>query len=220
MDIPFPVDWRSLTVPGGDETTIEHEAIEIWCKDVYKRCPDTRAVEIGSYEGRSTIVMAQFWPTIAIDVWAVFDLERNSNPEKFDHFGEAPSWKVFMQRVRDFNFSDRVFPTCATSKYLDILSPLNSEFIFVDADHDYPACYDDAVRADRHLSETGWMIFHDYKRAGYGYKCEEYPPTPERPYRGPIDPWAGVAKSVDLFIETHNYEVVEQIHGIIALKRK
>jgi predicted O-methyltransferase YrrM len=218
--IPFPVDWRSLTVPGGSETTIEHEALEKWCQEVYDRCPNTLAIEVGSYEGRSTIVMAQFWDTMAIDVWAVFDLERNSNPEKFDHFGEAPSWKVFMERVRTFGFSNRIFPTCATSKYLDKLDPLNSEFIFVDADHAYPACYEDAVRADRHLSETGWLIFHDYKRPGYGYGEEQYHPTPERPYRSTVDPWAGVAISVDKFMETHDYEVVEQIHGIIALKRK
>jgi hypothetical protein len=225
-EFKFQFDWTDVYSPGHVDNYPEFMALSKWCQEAKDRNPNSIAIEIGSFHGRTAVIIANFFkPLICIDLWAIDDLDKNSESKTQTTMGLSDSWRGFMTNMNSKGLINHVLPICASSEILDYLPPLNIEFAFVDGDHDERPCYKDCMRVERHLSPTGYIAAHDYKR---GEDCESWV-KPDKIQRGwgnppfnrsPVDPWGGVAKGVDSFASAYNFEIYEKVYGIVCLKRK
>lgn len=215
--------------PGKGDNVKEFELLEKYLKAAYDRNPDTVAIEVGSYCGFSTVCIAQYYPVIAIDLWGIDNLEIIET--KGDMIGRAETWGIFQENREKYGLRDRVFPTCATSAYLDILPPLNVEVAFIDACHEAPWPYVDAHHCMRHLSDTGVLAFHDAMRYWAGPKYET--DMKQEDYIGhgwggdiipgdrmQFDPWQGVADGIKQIVAEGEYEVIDKAHGMMIMRKK
>jgi hypothetical protein len=190
------LDWKSVRralSPGQTEETVpytEHEALEKWAQEIYDKFgEDSVAVEIGSYYGASTVLLAQFFTVIAFDLW--FPLEKYH----LDFAGET--FPEFIKNLKSFNLleNDRVIPILGTSSMLKLFPPANTKLCFIDGDHAYKGAKDDIIQCDKHLIAGGYMVMHDHPRA------------------------EGVARAVSEFMKDNpNYTKIEQVgDGIVVL---
>lgn len=129
------------------------ETIEGWCEPdelgelrAAARAAKEPFVEIGSYHGRSTLALAEFGVTYAIDPHTAFD-----------------SWEAFCANTGD---NPNIIPVREKSK--DALKHVPEKFglLFIDGDHSY-----DGVRADLfsyvpRLENRGYLIIHDFDGGG------------------------------------------------------
>lgn len=199
------MDWRSIPTSGPDMFH-EFEKIEEWAIKRYKEVGDNKlAIEVGSYEGRSSVLLGQYFNMLCIDIWGGHD---NSPFETAGDF-VAP----FVKNVRDRNLLvKRVFPVIADSSYLDIFqNSLGAHFVLIDGDHNYYRCYSDAFRLERHLVPGGYMIFHDFQRRGPQWP--HFPPPNQTEF-------PGVDMAAREFLgQFKNYEVLEHFCGVLVLKK-
>lgn len=203
------IDWQSCF---SMSDMPELEKLEEWTRSLHEqRGRELRILEIGSFQGKSTALLAQCGPVIAIDLWANVDdgLASKDGPASHDHF------KAFVDNMRRLGLVEHVHPIISTSKILNILPPLNLDLAFVDASHSYVEAKKDITRTMLHVQVGGLMVVHDVKRPGFGYP----PFDPNHPHHGPCDPWGGVARSVDELLETGSYRVYEHFLGIMAIER-
>jgi cephalosporin hydroxylase len=193
------LDWKSVRralSPGQTEETVpytEHEYLEKWAQEVYDKFGEGGvAIEIGSYYGASTVLLAQFFTVIAFDLW--YPLESY----QFDYAGDT--FPEFVQNMNKFSLLEtgRVVPILGISNQLDLFPADNAKLCFIDGDHDYEPVKNDIRQCDKHLTAGGYMVLHDYPRAG------------------------GVKDAVDEFLrDNDNYAKIGSVgDGIIALLKK
>lgn len=186
------LDWKSLDTVGGED--IELSKLEEWasqCKD----SGGTRALEIGSYHGKSTTILAQFFnPLYAVDLWG--DMLDGTS-----HYGDIGQihFIPFVKNMIKLKLIDSVIPIVGTSDVLKLFPFLNVDFIYIDGSHHYKDVKKDLNYASAHLSKSGVIVGDEYKRPGFGYP----PYDPNHPHHGPIDPWSGVARAFDEFLVEH-----------------
>jgi hypothetical protein len=184
----------------------EFEKIEEWAIKRYKEVGDNRlAAEVGSFEGRSSALLAQYFNLLSMDIFGGHD---NSPYETMGDF-VAP----FIKNMRDRDLlRKRVFPVISDSSYLDTFpNPLGIHFALVDGDHNYYRCYADAFRLERHLVSGAYLVFHDFQRRG-----------PQWPHFPPPDQteFPGVDRAAREFMgQFKNYEVLEHFCGVLILKK-
>jgi hypothetical protein len=198
------IDWRSIPTSGPDLFP-EFEKIEQLAIQRYKEVGDGKlAVEIGSFEGRSSSLLAQYFNTIAIDCWG------GNDNSPFGTAGEFTGPFIKNMKDRDLLIK-RVFPVISDSSFLDKIPPLNAEFTLVDGDHHYEPCYSDAFRLERHLVPGGYMIIHDFQRRGPTWPHFADPHHTE---------FASVDRAARDFLSVFkNFEVIEHFCGVLALKK-
>jgi hypothetical protein len=211
------IDYQGIYSPGKEDNINEFAAFDRWCAEAYERNPDSIAIEIGSYHGFSTCLIAQYFTVIALDLWGIEDLHFNGDNDKnLTNAGISDSWRSFIENVKQRGLLGKeIRPTVTSSDYLDLFPSLQAEFIFIDGNHDDPYTYEDAVSCDRHLSDTGIMAFHDHEREGWGYPYADGRPMD----RMQFDPWKGVSIAVKRMIDEYGYEIYEKVDGMCALKR-
>lgn len=113
-------------------------------------------LELGSFLGRSTIVIARTLLALAADVpFTAVDPHR-----AYDFGGIPDTYDAFLANLRSRGVEQRVRVVRACSHELDWREPLG--LLFVDALHDY-----ENVRRDHELFEAfvvpgGFLAFHDY----------------------------------------------------------
>jgi hypothetical protein len=222
------IDWYAAHSPGKEDNILEFQLLERCVYEAAKRNTDKPVLEIGSFHGLTALLAAQYVPVICLDIWCEDDLQEDAQ-KKITLPGQSESWKGFQQNRIDNGCFDRIFPVCATSAYLDILPPLNLELCFIDGCHTDPWPLLDAERCDRHLTDTGIMVFHDALR-GYVKEFERsvksvdecighgwgHPPMD----RMTFDPWEDVGKAVRQLVKEGGWEPYDKAHGMLALKRK
>jgi hypothetical protein len=158
-------DWRSVPralSPGQkseDIPFIEHEFIEKWAKKAAEEFgEDSLAIEIGSYKGCSTAILAQFFKVYAIDLW--YPLEDYRDETVGDNFPN------FMLMWKKFKLKGRVIPILGSTTYLrDDFPILEAPFCFIDGDHSREGTVSDLLFCHKHLITGGYLVVHDYPRA-------------------------------------------------------
>lgn len=204
------IDWQSVDSMSISDLP-EHLALEAWCNTLSKeRGRDLRLLEVGSYHGRTSALLCQFGQLIAIDLFGDIG-DGMSRPEYIGvgHFNE------FIETIKRLNLIDRIFPIVGTSSYLEFFPDLYLDLAFVDASHYYQNVKKDLRNVQRHIAQGGIIAVHDYKRPGWGYS-----PEPGEVKRSDNDPWSGVAKAVDEFLESEEWKLFNKVRGIGFLARK
>lgn len=157
-------DWFSHNIP-------------VWEKLLarFKGLPDLRFLEIGCYEGRSTLWLIENILTSKGSGIQVIDTFEGSpeNIELGDNIADIE--KNFQENVAN-KYPNKVEVFKGTSQYyLRKFEPVPQfHFIYIDGSHIASDVLEDAVLAFRLLKEDGIMIFDDY-----GWKAP-YPPL-EKP---------------------------------------
>lgn len=118
---------------------------------------DKNVLEIGSWQGRSTVAMARTAKlVVAVD-------HHNGSPEHILADGSRlDTFAAFIHNIRAYGVADRVVPVVASSR--DVLPLLHSvyDMAFIDAAHDAINVLHDG-RAAALLCRSGApVVFHDY----------------------------------------------------------
>jgi len=204
--------WRSVSTMSPWDR--EYDILEKYCEHVWYLydCCTNLAIEIGSYHGKTTAIIAQYFPNVlAIDLWG--DIHKGT--EKPSTIGQE-SFVPFIQNMIQMELIGSVHPIVSTSKCLAGFPFLGAELVFIDASHHYEDVRVDIDQAMQHLDDNGMIIFHDYKRNGFS----TYPSCEGYPYQGATDPWEGVARAVDEAIQEYDLELYDHTGGVVALKKK
>jgi hypothetical protein len=198
-------DWKSIPTMGPD-VYHEFDKIEWWAKKRYEEVGSNRlAIEIGSYHGRSSSLIAQYFNLISLDLWGKHE------HSAFDTAGDFIG--PFIKNVRDRDLLiKRIFPIISDSSFLEKLpTPLNADFAFIDGDHHYEPCRSDAFRIERHLSPSSYLIFHDFQVGGPTWPNIALPNQTVFP---------GIDEAVRDFLSAYpNYEVIEHYGGVLVVKK-
>ena len=202
------LDWQSLHSMG---EIPEFEKLEEWCDNCSKSY-GYRALEIGSFHGKSTALIAQYFnPVYAIDLWSNVD----DGMKSYQDIGQQ-HFISFIKNMVKLEVIDHVIPIVGTSSVLDTMPFLNIDFIYIDASHYYEDVKKDIRCAVRHLSGSGVLAGDDYKRPGWGYP----PYDPNHPHHGPNDPWSGVARAFDEFLaENSEFKIKEHYLGKVLISK-
>lgn len=118
-------------------------------------------IELGSYQGASTIAMASNMKKdgilIAIDIWL-------SNPSMRPDPKDCTVYEEFLSNIGKFNVDSIIKPI--KEKTVDAVKQLSPDFkadiIFIDADHAEPAVLIDYQTFFPFLKKDGYIVFHDY----------------------------------------------------------
>lgn len=117
-------------------------------------------VEIGSWQGRSTIWLARGSragagrPVYAVD-------PHTGSPEHHDRYGEVWTFDLFRENVERAGVSDLVRPLVQTSEEAAAAFDEPVEVLFIDGDHSYEAVCRDWDLWTPKLVEGGWVVLHD-----------------------------------------------------------
>jgi predicted O-methyltransferase YrrM len=186
----------------------EFNKLDSWAKICYDN-GGTRALEIGSFHGKSTALLAQYFePVYAVDLWGNVD----DGVKSYSDIGQH-HFISFIKNMIQLKLIDRVIPVVGTSTVLNLFPCLDVDFIYIDGSHKYEDVKQDLILSSRHLSDIGVMAMDDYKRPGWGYP----PYDPNHPHHGPNDPWSGVARAVDEFLVEYNFEIKEHNLGKVLI---
>jgi len=131
------------------------------CDELSKQRPLRLAIEVGSWHGCSTLVLAQYFPRIiCVDLWGDL-LDGASLPEKA---GRAESFDQFLTNMQKNDLYDKVvFPIVSTSEVLNVFKDsLEADMVFIDACHYLDPVRLDIQNAKRHVAKDGLFAFHDY----------------------------------------------------------
>lgn len=202
------LEWESLHSMG---EMSEFKKLEEWCNECYLN-GGRRALEIGSFHGKSTAILAQFFDVVyAIDLWGNVD----NGIINYQDIGQH-HFISFIQNMINLKLIDHVIPIVGTSRVLTTLPFLELDFIYIDASHYYEDVKLDIQNSLPHLKSGGWLVGDDYKRPGWGYP----PFDPNHPHHGPNDPWSGVAISFDELMKTNSdLKIHEHFLGKISIKK-
>jgi predicted O-methyltransferase YrrM len=165
-----------------------------------------RALEIGSYHGRSTVLLAQFFSSVmAIDLWG----DTEDGTAQHESIGQL-HFASFIQNITRLGLIDKVVPCVGTSSILNHMPDLDFDFIYVDGSHHYEDVKKDLWMVSDHLVPNGVIVVHDYKRPGWGYPPFNHSDT---------DPWLGVAMAVKDFVKESGFELISHKLGTALIKR-
>lgn len=207
------LDWKSIESMSTDD---ELEKLEKWTKQQYdKKQKELRIIEIGSFKGKTTALLAQFGIVYAIDIWS--NVDQGIRGDSYNSTGQH-HYISFIQNMVRLKLIDRVFPITSTSKFLDTLPNLGVDIIFIDGCHFYDEVKQDLNLSFRHLNDDGIIVVHDYLRDGFArppYNKDH----PHHTFDPKKDPWWGVARAVNEFIGLGEFGIQEHFCGIVYLKR-
>ncbi len=140
-------DERALASFQGGTTLQEYRILH----ELATQVTEGQIVEIGSFEGRSTIYIAKGVKQPNIKVWSV---------DPHVH-GSADTLK---KNIKKFNCGDIITSIVmkshdAAEAYGERIGPIG--FLFIDGDHSYEAAKDDFVSWGKRLVDNGAVAFHD-----------------------------------------------------------
>lgn len=202
------------------QVILEYAALDRHANEVVSRLGGGVCIEVGSFHGKSTALLAQYFVVLAIDTWGLGIEQGNTGRMAgYKDFGGS-ALRSFLDNMTDRQLihwqyeeksCDRVHALCTTSRLLEHIPPIGAKFAFVDAEHTYPAAYYDMVRVARHLVVGGVFAIHDIGRPGWGWGDKS---------RSDVDPWHGNWRSHEQFLDEYsNFAVKEHVEGIMFIER-
>ena len=125
-------------------------------------------VEIGSFKGRSTVMLAKV--ASHYDRGPVVAIDPHNSPILFDHHAdpEASSYQDFLNNIHAAGVSSHVEAHAAYSK--DVANSWNRpiRLLWIDGDHSYAGAKSDLDGFFPHLVPFGVVAFHDALNAFHG----------------------------------------------------
>jgi predicted O-methyltransferase YrrM len=117
-------------------------------------------VEIGSFQGRSTIALAKGStnPVYAIDPHLPYTDVSDVNPSFQQKYGPS-DMGVFIANICAFDVADKVFPVAIPSEY--VIWNDDISLLFLDGDHSYWSVKGQVEEYGSHIVDGGYLILHD-----------------------------------------------------------
>lgn len=157
-------DFRGMGI-----NTPEHDlkALASLCKAAHRRFSRIYpAVEVGSWAGRTALVMAKSMPDrpiLCVDTWLGSHNDITSHLS--EKFGQVNVFNAFCRNVGDRLFK-QIFPFVGHS--LKAAHAISGEprfcLVFIDGEHTYDACREDIAAWKPHIRKGGILCGHDYGR--------------------------------------------------------
>ena len=192
----------------------EQFILEEWVRHEYERYGELRILEIGSYQGQSTSLLAQFGTVIAIDLFGNVD---RGDKENYEHIGTG-HFKEFISNMIRLRLIDKVFPIVSTSEVLNQMPNMGFDIIYIDGSHYKEDVQKDINNSFRHLKDSGLMILDDFQRPGRGYPGGD-PSDPDYTLDPSKDPWIGVSQAVNEFVSLGEFGILDHKLGKVCLGR-
>jgi predicted O-methyltransferase YrrM len=138
------------------------QAQRLWARASELTSP-ARIVEIGSFQGRSTIVLARA-AVDGIEIVAIDPHAGNDRgPQEIDGFAEAAANDnvVFNENLTKAGVRDRVrhVRKFSSDAHGDVEDPI--DLLYIDGAHRYRPARDDIVQWGRRVRDGGTMLIHD-----------------------------------------------------------
>lgn len=182
------LDRRALVIPHGIPSAVTDDE----CRRLGELATGRRVLELGSYFGRSTIVLAS-----TAEVVHTIDLHPEVPGE-----GVASTLPPFLANVERYDLRHRVVAHFGFSQLIVPLLPERwFDLVFLDAQHQREPVEEDVELVLPHVRNDGVLAFHDYGVAGVEH-------------RGTWDPF-GVTEVVDALAAAHGLEV--EVVGTLAV---
>jgi len=124
-------------------------------------------VEVGSFLGRSAIIMARASPhaiIYAVDTW-LGSPEIPIDKDTTLQFGRPNYYERFLTNMIAAGISDRVVPICQTSLAGAVMlkrRKVVADMVYLDAGHTYIECYNDLLYYSHILADDGVIVGDDY----------------------------------------------------------
>jgi predicted O-methyltransferase YrrM len=157
--------------------------------------PDIKIVEVGSWLGLSTRIMATelkklgYGCLIAVDTWL-------GSPEHYETYNLDELFQKFISNTKQAGLEEYILPfrtsSCQAAQFM-INKQIEVDVIYIDAAHEYEPVKLDIELYWKILKPGGFMLFDDYA-------------------------WPGVIKAVDEHCLLHNLQL--STHGALALVQK
>lgn len=193
------------------EGWLKDDEIELLATICYTKAQTKKApvlVEIGSYCGKATAVMALAAKEInkKARVFAIDDFTGRLGAEDLKIISYPPSFQKFQQTLQQTEISDEVIviqntPCLVNSReeigklIIDYSNAHDVDVLLIDGLHDYANVARDFYNYESHLIPGSILLFHDYATE-----------------------FQGVTHFVSELIYTGNYQIVGKRNSLIALK--
>lgn len=151
-------------------------------------------VEIGSFQGKSTVCLGKGAKVNGAQVWAI-DPHNDYMVDEFTHYG-MENHAALLKNLVDFGVADTVRVVALTSADAYFSWDCTVDLIFMDGDHGTFAVHDDFERWKRFV-KGGLIAFHDSTN--------------------PL--WPGVRQVIDKAVATGDWQIAERVDSICVLKR-
>ena len=159
-------------------------------------CPINRVLELGSFVGKSTIVLAKAMEERDGLVFA-FDIFNNNQKFKEDIVVKN-TLKEFWENISKHQVSGNVIALRGDHK--DLLDKISGKWgmIFIDGGHDFLNTLLNGRYAWNNVRKGGYIAFHDYHNT---------------------DTWGGVKEAVDVLLTKWGVEIYKEAGSIAIIKK-
>lgn len=129
------------------------------CVEALGKTSSKNVVEIGSFKGRSTVVLGSVAKDTKSMVWAV-DPHEGDLVGPHGHHAVAPTFEIFTETIKSTGLNEWVTPVRQRASEVKWDKPI--AFLFIDGLHDYSNVSSDYKKFSPFVEQTGLLAFHDY----------------------------------------------------------
>ena len=207
MEVTFSPSGEKVSVPeevaglANAAATGMMDAYELLCLGAslalcpWGREPDAIVVEIGAFEGTTTVFMAKVLRALGrrVPVLSIDPFER-ATPDSLNPQGVQ---SAYLRNVREAGFENQCLPLLAFSQHAAAVVPNRIGVLVVDGSHHYEAVKSDLLLYGRKVPPGGMIFVDDY---------------------GPA--YAGVMTAVDEYFNADApFDVLHKAHFVVARRR-
>lgn len=159
--------------------------------------PESSIVEVGSYQGKWTIILAAVANSIskAIKVYAVDPHDGVLGSADQGLYQFEPSLQIFKANIEQAELSNTVVPVVSQTSDVDWQKPI--AFLLIDGLHDYMNVSNDFSKFALWVNIGGYVAFHDY-----------------------ADYFPDVQAFIHELLQKQTYELICQADSMIVLRKK
>lgn len=172
---PNEAEQKMLNTISGMDTLIQApEALALY--RLCQKLPDnSKILEIGSYQGASTVAMGHAIKGKPIQIYCIDMWADYLNQEDFADFERSrisDDRKIIGNFMENTSFlGDQIKMMRGSSKdFGKMIAGQNFDLIFIDGGHDYESIYADIVMCMAALKPGGLLTGHDYHTMGHGVR--------------------------------------------------